>query len=192
MGSVRSTLLSPAACFTNFLILVCLTAGGLCGFASLSPPWRMRPPRRIFFLLAKPACLQAGLLIRRGGYSFFLFLSQRHRVAKKLWCARFDFPPRRTGFASLSPPWRMRPPRRIFFLLAKAPRRKEIVVHSYPPRRTGLSGIILTFSFLPVFRRLCGFASLRAIFFFFSRSLPAADGPACRRQATSLLSNAQR
>jgi hypothetical protein len=28
----------------------------------------------------------------------FFFFSQRRKAAKKLWCTRFDFPPRRTGF----------------------------------------------------------------------------------------------
>jgi hypothetical protein len=58
------------------------------------------------------------LLVRRGGFFFSFFVSQRRRDAKKLWSDWFDFPPRRTSFAALQPgPQNCGAP--YFFLLAK-------------------------------------------------------------------------
>jgi hypothetical protein len=39
--------------------------------------------------------------LRLGGFArpILFFFSQRRQAAKKLWSARYDFPPRRTGFA---------------------------------------------------------------------------------------------
>lgn len=65
------------------------------------------------------AACPAELRVRRGGF----FFAQRRRGAKELWSARYDFPPRRTGFAA----WRLcelfffysskaYPPRQIFIL----------------------------------------------------------------------------